>query len=96
MIRVPALARDRLRAHLAACRVGTEIYYPIPLHLQACFAPLGHKPGDFPHAEAAAGETLALPMYPELTEEAQRYVVSSVGEFLRQQARSSAGSGRAA
>ena len=79
VIRVPALARDRLRAHLAACRVGTEIYYPIPLHLQACFASLGHQPGDFPHSEAAARETLALPMYPELTEEAQRYVVSSVG-----------------
>jgi len=96
VIRVPAPSRDRLRAHLAACRVGIEIYYPIPLHLQACFAPLGHKPGDFPHSEAAARETLALPMYPELTEEAQRYVVSSVGEFLRQQPRSSAGSGRAA
>jgi dTDP-4-amino-4,6-dideoxygalactose transaminase len=83
VIRVPESARDALRAHLAARRVGTEVYYPIPLHLQACFAPLGHRDGDFPRAEAAARQTLALPIYPELTEDAQRHVVGSIAEFLR-------------
>lgn len=83
VIRVPEAARDPLRAHLAGRQVGTEIYYPIPLHLQPCFAALGHRPGDFPHSEAAARETIALPMYPELTEEAQRHVVGSIAEYFR-------------
>ena len=82
VIRVPALVRDLLRDHLAARQIGTEIYYPIPLHLQTCFAPLGHKSGDFPRSEAAANETIALPIYPELTEEQQSFVVSSIGQFL--------------
>lgn len=82
VIRVPEANRDGLRAHLASRRVGTEIYYPIPLHLQACFAPLGHAPGDFPRSEAAARETIALPMYPELSEVAQRHVVSAIAEGL--------------
>jgi len=82
IIRVPSDARDPLRVHLADRRVGSEIYYPIPLHLQACFAALGHQPGDFPHAEAAAAETIALPMYPELTDEALKHVVASVGSFF--------------
>jgi dTDP-4-amino-4,6-dideoxygalactose transaminase len=97
VIRVPALHRDALRAYLSARRIGTEIYYPIPLHLQACFAPLGHGPGDFPQSEAAAWETLALPMYPELGEEAQRHVVGAIGQFFQEQARSAVkGGGRAA
>lgn len=58
--------RDELAAHLAALGVRTETYYPVPLHLQPAFAPLGHAPGDFPHAEAACAHTLALPLYPDL------------------------------
>ncbi len=82
VIRVRQDARDPLRAHLADRRVGSEIYYPIPLHLQACFSSLGHKPGDFPMAEAAANETIALPIYPELTDEALKHVVGSVASFF--------------
>ncbi|SIO58691.1 dTDP-4-amino-4,6-dideoxygalactose transaminase [Singulisphaera sp. GP187] len=97
VIRVPSAVRDSLREQLAARRIGTEIYYPVPLHLQTCFAALGHTPGDFPHSEAAANETLALPMYPELAEEAQRHVVESIGQIFEERAKSSKkGSGRAA
>jgi dTDP-4-amino-4,6-dideoxygalactose transaminase len=86
VVRVPSASRDALRAHLTTRKIGTEIYYPIPLHLQVCFATLGHKPGDFPISEAAALETIALPMYPELTDEALRHVVNSIGEFFEGQA----------
>jgi dTDP-4-amino-4,6-dideoxygalactose transaminase len=79
VIRVPK--RDELRQHMTERSIGTEIYYPVPLHLQKCFSMLGHKPGDMPHAEGAAAETLALPIYPELTEDQIRYVASSVREF---------------
>lgn len=96
VIRVPEAARGPLRDHLASGRVGTEIYYPIPLHLQDCFAPLGYSPGDFPHSEAAAAETIALPMYPELTEDAQSYVVELAAQFLRQWAQNPRRAGRAA
>jgi dTDP-4-amino-4,6-dideoxygalactose transaminase len=82
VIRVPAVLRDSLREVLSARKIGTDIYYPIPLHLQACFASLGHHQGDFPHAEAAALETIALPMYPELTDAEQHLVVGSIRQFL--------------
>ena len=84
--------RDGLQAHLKQQGVGTEVYYPVPLHLQQCFAYLGHKPGAFPHSERAAKETLALPIYPELTEAQRLFVADSVCAFLEKEAPALAGS----
>jgi len=80
VVRVPR--RDELQAYLKDHRVSTEIYYPVPLHLQQCFAYLGHREGNFPHSEAAAKDTLALPIYPELTDEQARHVVDCVARFF--------------
>lgn len=81
VIRAPA--RDRLREHLSQRGIGTEVYYPIPLHLQPCFRDLGYRPGDFPVAEQLAREALALPVYPELGEEGLETVAQAVASFYR-------------
>ena len=73
--------RDTLQAHLKSRGIGTEVYYPLPLHLQDCFEDLNYHPGDFMHSERASLESLALPIYPELTEDQQKYVIDAVMEF---------------
>jgi dTDP-4-amino-4,6-dideoxygalactose transaminase len=75
--------RDELARHLLARGVGSRVYYPIPIHLQPCYRELGYGEGAFPHAERAAREVLALPMFPELLPEEQEYVISSIRDFYR-------------
>lgn len=75
--------RDELKTYLADCGVGTEVYYPLPLHLQPCFAYLGYELGSLPESEAAARESLAIPIYPELTPAQQQYVADSISRFFR-------------
>jgi len=78
---IRAQRRDELRNFLGDRKIGTEVYYPMPLHLQPCFAYLGYSPGDLPESERAAGEVLALPMFPELTEAEQKCVVEAIADF---------------
>jgi len=81
VVRVPQ--RDRLKAYLDSVGVGNEIYYPVPFHLQPCFANLGYQRGAFPHAERAADETIAIPVYSELTLDQQRTVVAAIAGFVQ-------------
>ena len=80
VVRVPG--RDRLKAYLDSRGIGNEIYYPVPFHLQPCFVGLGYRAGDFPHAERAAAETIAIPIYSELSLDQQRTVVDAVASFI--------------
>jgi dTDP-4-amino-4,6-dideoxygalactose transaminase len=82
---IRAKRRDALRDYLARQGIGSAIYYPVPLHLQACYRNLGYRPGDLPESERAARETLALPIYPELTAGQQRKVVRAVADFYSPQ-----------
>ncbi len=86
-IRVPAPCRDALRTHLHGAGIGTEIYYPIPLHQQACFAGLGYGKGSLPETERAAKEVLSLPVFPHLTDAEQCTVVDQIAKFFAESAR---------
>jgi dTDP-4-amino-4,6-dideoxygalactose transaminase len=78
--------RNELKEHLDRQRIGNEIYYPVPFHLQPCFADLGYRAGDFPQAERAAQDSLAIPVYAELALDQQQTVVDTIGEFVREHA----------
>ena len=82
-IRVPKERRDALMGHLASQSIDSGVYYPLSLHQQECFAPLGYREGDCPNAERASEETLSLPVYPELTDAQVERVVEAVVQFLK-------------
>jgi dTDP-4-amino-4,6-dideoxygalactose transaminase len=96
VIRVPAAIRDGLMDHLTRCGIGARVYYPLPLHMQECFAGLGCREGSLPECEAAAREVLALPVYPELTPAHVECVAGTVIDFIGQQAAPAGRTGRAA
>ena len=83
VVRVPDGKRDALRAHLTARGIGTQIHYPVPIHLQDAARFLGYKRGDLPVTERLAGEVLSIPMYPELTDTQQQHVTSAIREFMK-------------
>jgi dTDP-4-amino-4,6-dideoxygalactose transaminase len=87
VVRVPSVHRDPLVKHLKDNGVGAEVYYPLCLHQQECFAHLGHRPGDFPVGEEAARTVLALPIFPEITDAQQDRVVGTISGYLRQRLR---------
>ncbi len=86
VIRGPAEMRDELRTHLAERKIGTEIYYPVPLHMQECFADLGYAPEDLPESLLASQETIALPIYPDLSTEQLEHVASTVVAWIGERA----------
>jgi dTDP-4-amino-4,6-dideoxygalactose transaminase len=88
--RIHSGSRDALVRHLQSAKVGCDIYYPVPLHLQECLAYLGHRPGDFPASEAACREVIALPVYPEITQAQQERVVDAIASFAFGQLRRAA------
>ncbi|HEV3203223.1 MAG TPA: DegT/DnrJ/EryC1/StrS family aminotransferase [Gemmataceae bacterium] len=90
VVRVAEGQRDALVHHLKAEKIGCDVYYPVPLHVQECLSYLGYGQGDFPASEEAARCVLALPMFPELTPQQQEHVVQSCADFLRQRARAAA------
>ena len=89
-MRVKNGRRDALQKFLADRKIGSAIYYPVPLHLQKCFAALGHEEGSLPVTEQACREVLSLPVYPELTEAEQGIVIDAVTEFCQSKSRAAA------